>query len=320
MRKLFLLILITCLILTGCNIMTKPSYTETRFLLDTVCTIKAGGENSKEAVDLAFEKIKEVQSVADFYNADSTVSKFNEAKKNQPVALDPHTEEIIKTALEISQKSEGAFDITIAPVKELWDFKGENPSPPDSKFIEEKLPLVGWQKLILDTENHTLTKTEDNVKIDLGGAAKGYATDVAAEAMKNAGAEWGILDLGGNIAVFGTNPNRKDGSWQVGIQKPFEDSGRYSKTVSLTNHGVVVTSGIYQRCFTHEGKNYHHILNPATGLPADAETESVSIKGETALVADCLSTACLVLGREKGEALAKSYNTEIIFEEGTVNE
>ena len=320
MRKLFLLILITCLILTGCNIMTKPSYTETQFLLDTVCTIKAGGENSKDAVALAFEKIKEIQSVADFYDEDSTVSKFNRAKKNQPVTLDSHTEEIIKTALEISHKSDGAFDITIAPVKELWNFKGENPSPPEMKLIEEKLPFVGWQKLILDTENHTLSKTEDGVKIDLGGAAKGYAADVAVETLKNAGAEWGILDLGGNIAVFGENPNRKDGNWQIGIQKPYEDSGQYSQTVSLSGGGVVVTSGVYQRYFTYEGRNYHHILNPATGLPADAEAESVSIKGESALVADCLSTACLVLDREKGEALAKSYNTEIIFEEGTVNE
>ena len=320
MRKLFFLILIICLLLTGCNIMAKSSYTETQFLLDTVCTIKAGGENSKEAVALAFEKIREVQSVADFYDDASTISKFNKAKKNEPVALDPHTEEIIKTALEVSQKSEGAFDITIASVKELWDFKGENPSPPDIKLIEERLPLVGWQKLILDTENHTLTKTEDNVKIDLGGAAKGYATDVAVEVLKNAGAEWGILDLGGNIAVFGTNPNRKDGSWQVGIQKPYENSGQYSQTVSLSGCGAVVTSGVYQRYFTYEGANYHHSLNPVTGLPADVETESVSIKGDSALVADCLSTACLVLGREKGEALAKSYNTEIIFEEGAVNE
>lgn len=310
------IILIICLLLTGCNIPAKASYSETQFLLDTVCTIKAGGENSKQAVMLAFEKIKEVQLSADFYDANSTVSKFNNAKAGEPIPLDAHTEKIIKTALEVSEKTDGAFDITIAPVKELWDFKGESPTPPAMSLIEEKLAFVGWEKLLLNTDAHTLTKTEDGVKIDLGGAAKGYAAEVAMEAMKNAGATWGILDLGGNIAIFGENPNNKDGLWQIGIQKPFEDTGQYGQTVTLKNSGAVVTSGVYQRYFTYQGKHYHHILNPRTGLPADTEADSVSIKGRSALLADCLSTACLVMGREKSEGLRSNYDIEIIFEEG----
>ncbi len=302
--KRLLFFLLFPLLLTGCSLPGKPQeYTETRFLMDTVCTIRA---DRKEAVLAAFHKLEEIQNFSDFYREDSTVSIFNNAPAGEAVSLDSHTETMVETALVVSEKSGGAFDVTIAPVKELWDFQ-EGKTPPAQEEIQKKLPLVGWEFLRLDTENHTLTKTKDGVKIDLGGVAKGYGADMAKNAMIETGASWGVLDLGGNVLVFGKNPASKDGSWEIGIQKPFSSAGDYEKTVTIEEIGAVVTSGIYQRYFTYEGNYYHHILDPKTGYPVENELLSVSISGNSGLLADCLSTACLALGKDEGQKLADSF-------------
>lgn len=306
---------ILCILLTGCQMSSKaPEYTETRFLMDTVCTVRAGGTDAKAAVQAALDKIQEIQNCVSFYDENSTVSVFNRADAHQPVSIDVHTEAILKTGLEISRASGGAFDVTIAPVRTLWPFHGEeNPAPPEPSAIAERLPLVGYQSLELDLSDHTLTKTKDGVQLDLGGAAKGYAADAALQALKELGAKYGLLDLGGNIALFGKNPERKDGSWVIGLQKPFSNTGDYSQTVTLTDGGAVVTSGTYQRYFTYDGRFYHHILDPATGYPAETESDGVSIVSDSALLADCLSTACLILGEEDGRRLAAQFDAEIYF-------
>ncbi len=314
-QKLFLgiLILFSVISLSGCDAGRKP-YEETRFLMNTVCTISAGGENAEAAVKSAFDVLARVEKETDFYREDSAVSRFNRAKAGEPVSLGEDVFPIVKTALAISEASEGAFDITVAPLSALWPFHGEeSPVPPPQESVARVLSVVGYQKLKLDSEAKTLTKTENNVQIDLGAAAKGYGADVAARAMQEQGAAYGVLNLGGNVYVFGKNPNRSDGSWQVGIQTPFAENDTYSHTVSVQDSGAVVTSGNYQRYFIHEGKLYHHILSPKTGYPAEPEFNSVTITAKDALTADCLSTACYVLGREKAESLAAQMGVGISF-------
>ncbi len=315
--KRLLFFLLFPLLLTGCSLPGKPQeYTETRFLMDTVCTLRA---DRKEAVLAGFAKLEEIQNFSDFYREDSTVSIFNDAPAGEAVSLDSHTETMVETALTVSEKSGGGIDITIAPVKELWNFQ-ESSLPPTPEEIKQVLPLVGWEFLRLNTKNHTLTKTKDGVKIDLGGVAKGYGADMAKNAMIETGASWGVLDLGGNVLVFGKNPASKDGSWEIGIQTPFAKAGEYEKTVTIEDAGVVVTSGIYQRYFTYEGKYYHHILNPQTGYPAENQLLSVSISGNSGLLADCLSTACLALGKDEGQKLADSFLMHFLPIEKTTEE
>lgn len=300
---------LSLLLLAGCTPHGgRGEATDTQFLMDTVCTITAGGKQGKAAVAAAMEEIRRIQEVADFYQEGSTVSRFNRSKAGEAVPIDPHTEAMVSVALEISRASEGAFDITIAPVSRLWPFHGEeSPTPPDPDLLERERSKVGWEALILDQENHTLTKTRDGVEIDLGGAAKGYAADRAIAVLQESGAEYGILNLGGNVAVFGENPHRRDGSWQVGLQTPFGEAGEYAETVRLEGSGAVVTAGTYQRCFTYQGKFYHHILDPTRGMPAESRIDGVTIVADSGLLADCLSTACLVLGKEKGAKLAQDY-------------
>ncbi len=302
-----LLPLIFLCLLCGCHAPQE----ETQFLMDTVCTIRTSGEQADAAITDAFEVIKEIQDAVNFYDPSSTVSRFNCASTGEIIPLDEHTCAILQTAMEVSKASKGAFDVTIAPVSSLWDF--HQGILPDSKDIQSRLGLVGWQNLLFDPNTKTLSKTMDGVAIDLGGAAKGYAADKAAEILKQHGVSYGLLNLGGNVYVFGSNPNRKDGLWEVGIQTPFADGGTYSKTHTLAS-GAVVTSGIYQRNFTQDGVLYHHILDPKTGFPVTNELAGATVCADSALLADCLSTACLVLGEADAKVLAGQFEATIYLE------
>lgn len=305
MKRLLPLLLI-CL-LCGCHAPQE----ETQFLMDTVCTIRAGGSNADSAISAAFAEIKEIQDAVNLYDEASTVSQFNRAKAGEAIPLDIHTATILKTALAVAEASSGAFDITIAPVSSLWDF--HQGILPDADILSKNLSLVGWEYLIFDPSAQTLTKTKDGVAIDLGGAAKGYAADRAAAVLKEQGVTYALLNLGGNIYVFGKNPNRSDGTWQVGIQKPFADTGVYTNIHTLSE-GAVVTSGIYQRNFTQDGVLYHHILDPKTGYPFHGELAGATVCADSALLADCLSTACLILGEEDAQKLAEQFHTTLYLE------
>ena len=307
MKRLFFLLLLS-VFLVSCN-PRQPIYEETRFLMDTVCTIRAGGD-SKSAVHDAFALVEEIQASVNLYSPDSTITRINRAKAGEPVPLDNHTASILSVALAVSQASDGAFDVTVAPLSILWPFHGEeSPQPPEHIAIQNALPHVGYDKLILDQNTQTVTKTDDGVSVDLGGAAKGYAADCAVQILKDAGVPYAILDFGGTIYVYGHNPNRHDGVWQIGIQDPHGTAGSYRTTVSVSE-GAVGTSGTYQRNFVYDGRLYHHILNPKTGYPADSGLASVSIQADSALVADCLSTACLV--QNQGDALVRQFGGTLV--------
>lgn len=282
-------------------------------MLDTECTITVFGNSNtaKSAVTAAFEKISEIEGYTGLYIENSDVSNINSAKANQPIKVNSSTFEILKLAAEISEKSDGAFDITISPVKELWNFKSAAAVPLDAK-ISEQLKYVDYTQILLDESSQTVTKLNSNIKIDLGGIAKGYCGDKAKEILISNKIESGIIDLGGNITVFGTNPNSKDGKWGIGLQIPFEPTGSYKDVVRVINSSVV-SSGSYERYFEYNGKIYHHILDPHTGYPSDNGFNEVSIIHESSTLSDALSTACYVLGKEKGTQLAKSYGAEIYF-------
>lgn len=288
----------------------QKSYESSEFLFDTVCKITAYGRNSKAAVDAAFESIKKINDLTDFYSEDSEVSKINSAKSGEITKISADTAKILKTALVVSEKSGGAFDPTVAPLSELWNFK-EAKIPPGDELIKKALENVDYRLVVLDEKNLTVKKKKDGVKIDLGGAAKGYACDVAAAVLKEHGTS-GTVDLGGNIACVGKSEKSSDGGWRVGLQKPFEPVGTYEKVISVFEKSVV-TSGNYQRYFEYNNKIYHHILNTETGFPKEADYNAVTVVSSSSLEADCLSTACFVLGKEKGEALAKEFGAEVYF-------
>ncbi len=289
----------------------NPCVEKTEFLFDTYCSVSAYGHNTEDAVDAVFRELREIHKITDFFGKESEVGRINSAKKDEVITLSDHMYEIISAAKKVEEASSGAFDISLAPVSSLWEFDKDGRVPSDVE-IKKALEICGRNAIVFDAEKRTVVKSADETKIDLGGAAKGYAGDIAMEILESYGVSGAIVDLGGNICCVGQNRDVKDGKWRIGLQKPFEVAGEYDQVVHI-DEGSVVTSGTYQRFFEKDGKKYHHILDPETGYPKDADYSSVTIVGESSLLGDCLATACFVLGREEAKILAKEFGVEIYF-------
>lgn len=304
MKRILALIFTACIVFSGC--LTKTEYTATEFLMDTVCTITTDSE--LHAIN-AFAEIHKLAEETDYFSDTSLVSKLNLAKADEPVRLSERVFYMTQKAIEMYGATNGAFDITTAPLKDVWGFEKGDHAPPSSAEISEALRFTTSRFLRLNEKNKTIVKRYDNVKIDLGAVAKGCAVDAAAKILKNSGAKFGLINFGGAVYAFGKNPNRADGKWEIGIADPNGDG--YITTVTI-EEGAVVTSGNYQRYFEWEGKKYHHIIDPKDGYPADNGLSSVTIVGDSALVADCLATAGMILDKDEAEALAKRYNMEFI--------
>lgn len=310
-NKILPIVIIIVVTFCGCTNKFAQECNETKLLMDTVCTVKVSGKDCSAATNAVFDKIAEIADKTDYYSETSKVSEFNKLSSGEKIALDDDLYKIIDMALSVSEKSDGAFDITVAPIKDLWQFSDGSHEPPSKDTIDNALKNTGYRNLVFDRENRTLSKNSDNIKIDLGGVAKGYAADCAVEILKQYNLDNAIIDLGGNVTVYGKNPSRRDGKWNIAIQKPFGKNGEYADTVTVEK-GAVVTSGNYQRYFIYDDRVYHHIIDTKTGYPSDSGISSATIISDSALLADCLSTACMVLGKERGKMLADEFGVSII--------
>ncbi len=319
MKKKFCVIVSLIFVICAAGGCAKPtnggSFSDTRYMLDTVCTVTAGGEDAERLVSEVFDLVERIEGEIDRFDQSSAVSAFNSAPAGTETALTDACADIVSAALQIYDESGGAFDITIAPVEDLWGFKSDDPDVPDGASISAALEHVGGEKLIFDPENKTLAKTEDGVEIDLGGCGKGYCCQAALDYIsENYPNNWAILDFGGNVGVFGKNPRTSDGSFTVGIQSPDGQNGAYSMTETIFSGMSAVTSGTYQRHFVKDGVNYHHILDPKTGMPASNGHESATIICSSGVIADCLSTTCMVLPEGEGRTLAEKYGAKVIYQ------
>lgn len=313
MKKFISVLCIALLVLSLYGCKSKSEYSETKLLMDTVCTIRAGGNAADAAVCDAFSVIQEVADATDYFSESSDVSKINRANAYEKISVGTHTANILEASLHVYEMSDGAFDITVAPLKDLWRFDLGSHEPPTQNEIDSMLQYVGCSGIIFDKEQQTVVKLKSDIKIDLGGAAKGYASDCAANALKSRGVDYALIDLGGNIYAFGENPDNKKGVWSIGIQKPFGKNGELLQTVEISD-GAVVTAGSYRRFFEWDGKSYHHILDPKTGFPTDSGINGATVICSSGLVGDCLSTACMVLGEEQGKILCDKFEARLITE------
>ena len=276
------------------------------YQLDTIITLTAYCED-KAVLEDALKECDRLEQLLSKTIEGSDVWRINHAE-GQPVEVDPVTAEVIRTALAISEISEGAFDITIAPASALWDFKAETPALPDAEALADAASRVNWRALQLEGNTVTLPA---GMMIDLGGIAKGYIGDAVRAYLENRGITSAVLAFGGNIVTIGTKPDGK--LWKIGVQD-IDGPAMESMLVLQMGGGSAVTSGNYERGFELDGVRYHHILEPATGWPVQNSLASVTILGDSSAMGDGLSTAAFVLGEEKGLALIESMkDTEAIF-------
>ncbi|MBR6555915.1 MAG: FAD:protein FMN transferase [Clostridia bacterium] len=299
-----------CAALCGCGDNTR---TITGFGLNTVVSVTVfdGDEASlSDALVLLGELERRLSRTVDA----SEIARANRAG-GAPTAISDDTAELLRLALSFSELSGGKFDITVCPASSLWDFGAAEPAIPSSGALSEAVSRIGYEMVSLSGNTLTLS---GGAELDLGGIAKGYIADRIAEQLKAAEKERAIVNLGGNVVVFG---GKADGTpFTVGIQKPFGASGETALTLCLTD-GAVATSGTYERCFTRDGILYHHILDPETGMPASTGLSSVTVITGSSAEADALSTVCFLLGETEGMALIEERtDTEAVFirEDGSV--
>lgn len=313
MRKI-ICALIACisiaLNLSSCASINKQSYQKSNIVMGTAVTLSAYGKNSKEAVEESFQKLDEIDKMASTTISESDVYKINNFSGKSYVKVHPEILRMVETAIEYSKLSEGAFDITLGPIINLWGIGTDNERLPSDEEIKAKLKLVGYDQISINENDNSIMLKKEGMAIDLGGIAKGFAADEVLKIYKKYNIENGLINLGSS-SIYGLGKNKDNNQWSVGIKHPrSEDSKEYMGIIKLSNESLS-TSGDYERCFIKDNKRYHHIINPKTGYPVDNGVMSDTIVvGENAqdngMLADILTTTVFALGPEKGLKLVDS--------------
>lgn len=287
----------------GCGpvVKTDGPWERTELLLDTVVRIVAYGprEEAEGAIDAAFDEMRRLERAFDMYDPDSSLSEINNSFSGGPVRLSDDMEAVLGRAIEVAMLTGGAFDPTIGSLTMVWhDTDGK---PPAEGRIRSGLEHVGFDMLDVDFQANTIMMPTADMRLDLGGIAKGYATDRAVATLKEHGIKAGMVVSGGSIRVFGKKP-ASPGEWVLGVQHPRVPGEVVAEL--MVSEQAVDTAGDYQRFFLHAGRRYHHIIDPQTGMPADGAI-SVTVVAPDAMEADALATGIFVMGVERGMELVE---------------
>ena len=302
MKRFSILIAALCLCLTGCGKQTTEA-TAQIFAMDTVMEVAAYGEHAEQAVKYTEKRIEELENRLSRTKAHSLVSGLNRDGSIRHLTYDYWN--LIARAKEYRDATNGAFDITIAPVMDAWGFTGDSFRVPEQSELDTLLKKVNSDAIqMLGSPSDSVTLGEGQA-IDLGGIAKGYTSDWVEQTFRANGIESGKISLGGNVFVLGTKPDGSD--WRVGIKDPRNESG-LAAILSLRD-AYAITSGGYERYFEENGKTYHHIIDPSTGYPADSGLLSVTVVAAdngpdwagagNGAMCDAFSTALFVMGEEQ---------------------
>lgn len=290
---------------SGCSADAQP-LSRTGFALDTVVTVSLYDRRDASLLDACFAQIAHCEALFSRTKEGSDVWNLNHAGGAwTPVAQE--TAALLRTAKSLAALTQGAFDPTIAPASALWDFTAESPALPDPGLLAEAASHVDYT--CLEVEDGRARLTDPQAAVDLGGIAKGYIADRLAALLRENGVESALIDLGGNIFALGQKSGK---DWRIGIRDPADSGG--TAAVAAAADQAVVTSGIYERGFDLGGVRYHHLLNPADGMPVHNGLAAVTVICADSAQADALSTACFVLGEQEGTALIESLGeTQALF-------
>ena len=296
--------MLSALLLTNC---TPRPRTRSDILLGSTVAITTYNRTAPALLDSLFARVAEIEARMSVTTRDYETSELlevNRAAGRRRIAVSADTLAVAERSLLISALSDGAFDISIGPLAQLWDIGSARTAIPDAEEIAPLLPLVDYRRIEIDREAQTIYLPLAGMALDVGAIAKGYAADEIARLLQEAGGKPALLDFGGNILTVGRKPDGSD--WRIGIQHPAAERGEIIATVE-SGPGAVVTSGDYERFFERDGQRYHHILDPKTGRPARSGLRSVTILSPNSMDADALATAAFVLGLERGFELVTRF-------------
>ena len=258
------------------------------------------------------ERLVEINALMSTYDPDSELSRFNAAPAGEWFEVHPELLEVLEIARELAALTDGALDVTIGPLVNLWGF-GAAPGKrrvPDDAAIADALASSGFDRLALRSAPPALRKA-GALYVDLSAIAKGYAVDELAELLDEAGVERYLVEIGGEIRVRGRNA--RGVPWQVGIERPDASRRAVARTAIGLETGAVATSGDYRNFFSVDGVRYSHTIDPSTGRPVSHDVASVTVIHPSAAWADGWATALNVLGAERGLAVAQARGLPVSF-------
>jgi thiamine biosynthesis lipoprotein len=329
--KLFTVYCLLFTVLSACTLHKEKIYRKSKILMDTLVTITVvsnSKDSAKKAIDGAFSEIEKLEKLTDFFSSESEVSLINKSAGISEVKVSPDILDILEKALWVSERTRGAFDVTIGPVMTLYDFYKK--IKPEQAAIKKNLPLVNYKGLIIDRNKSTVFLKRKGMLIDLGGIAKGYAADKAVETLERNGIHSGLVSVAGDIRAFGLKPDKRP--WKIGIRSPRipanlplvkGDKGGFPDDIMATielRDMAISTSGDYERFFILGGKRYHHLLSPKTGYPAEG-CQSVSVIAKKGVFTDAFATGVFILGPEKGMKVLEEmgFDGVIVDSQGKVH-
>ena len=317
MKKCCILLLILCFLLGGCAPAAQKQYNAVYLdLFDTVTTIIGSGDSEeqfRQEAQKIYEQFLVYHRLFDIYNdyeGIANLKTINDQAGIAPVKVDSAIIELLLDCKAYYELTDGKVNAAMGSVLKLWhearSYGIENPDDaklPDADALAQAAEHISFKSIVIDEKASTVYISDPEASLDVGAIAKGWAAQrVAENAPKGM-----LISVGGNVCATGA---KADGSaWVVGVQNP--DGGEYLRKISITD-GAVVTSGDYQRTYTVDGKQYHHIIDPATGMPS-TYWRSVTVVCADSALADALSTALFVLPLEEGKALAKECGAEVLW-------
>lgn len=312
MKNVKLFSLLLCIIMAwGCQ---KKNYQKMEGgIYGTVYHVSyQSSENLNKEVVREMERVNASLSM---FNKNSVISKINRSESD---SVDSLFVRMFEMALQVNRESEGAFDITVAPLSNAWGFGFKNEAFPSAGKIDSLLQYVGMEKLVL--ADGKLRKAAEGVEMDASSIAKGLGVDLVADYFDQKGIENYMVEIGGEVRVKGQNDKGRD--WRVGVDKPIDNATMQDRALEFVvclSEGALATSGNYRNFYIHEGKKYGHTINPKTGYPVQRDILSSSVYAKTCMEADAYATAFMVLGMEKAKQMLEN-NSDLeacfIYEEG----
>lgn len=315
-------------------------YSLNDFVMDTVLAETIYGD--KDVTKEIKEQLSKLETEQLSWREDESRTAYinTECQKGEKVFMEEDFASWVQTSVDLAKKSEGAFDPTIGRLTRLWNIEGENPTVPPQNEIDAVLKNVGYGYInIEETAAKNQNSEEKGAKekyismekettLDLGAVGKGIGCDAVKNYIEEKeNVSGAVIAIGGSILVWGQKPDGEN--WKVAIRDPEGEDGTYMGVISLADTAFISTSGDYEKYFEKDGIRYHHILDPKTGYPSQSGLSSVTVvcgenekTGKNAgLLSDGLSTACFVLGKDKGLKLLKEYDAEGVFidKEGNVS-
>ncbi len=247
-------------------------------------------------------ELQRVDNSLSMFNPQSTISLIN---SNESLTTDSLFRYVFTISQQISQATNGAFDITVAPLVNAWGFGFKNQQLPDSAQVDSLRQLVGWQRVSINGENE-LVKADPRMVLDCSAVAKGFGSDQVAALLRNRGIQNFMIEIGGEVVVNGVNPKGKP--WRIGISTPNEQvQGKLQETIELTQ-GAMATSGNYRNFYTTEdGRKVAHTINPHTGYPVQHSILSSTVLAPTCAMADAFATAFMVMGLDSAQAVLEAH-------------